>query len=133
MKTPLSVSDRVGTDVDKLADEAETLLPHLREGASIHDAAMIIAFRECKIVNRDSAKIYAAIVVELFRRQRAEKAFQPSVPFPSASVESGYSFVAHSGAALAAIESKAPVFEIVQPKGNNNQPNWEQGEFIFRL
>lgn len=106
MKTP-SLTPGFQSVVGKLADRAENLLPSLREGASIHDAAMVVAMEECQRIDSDSAKIYAAVVSELFSRKKLTEFFRKRTRL-SATV--GYSFAAHSAAALEEIEKKAPVF-----------------------
>ncbi|MEK7607853.1 MAG: hypothetical protein AAB484_02960 [Patescibacteria group bacterium] len=95
--------------VGKLADRAENLLPSLREGASIHDAAMLVAMEEYRVVDSASAKIYAAIVTELFNRKRFEEFHQKRTL--SSAMAHGYTSAAHSATALAKIEDDAVVID----------------------
>ena len=91
----------VGTDIDCLADEAERFLPDMWSGATIHDAANFVVNHKFDYqANSQSLMVYVAVLEELVRRQNARKV-------------SRYlgGFVARSGAAIAEIEDRAPVFD----------------------
>jgi len=67
----MSVPVSVGTDVDKLADEAESLLPDMWVSASIHDAVDFVINREFNgTIDQRSVRVYVAVLNEIVRRKR---------------------------------------------------------------
>jgi hypothetical protein len=75
--------------VGKLADKAINLLPTLREGASIHDAAMLVVMETMRTIDSGASKVYASVVSELFQRKKLERLLDSQST-------SGYTSAAHS-------------------------------------